>query len=168
MTSKNEPPTSNTKKLRQSPTQPVIDAANLAAIRQFRGLDQLTLARLAGINRSIISRLERDLQTDLMASVLAAIAQVLQVPTDLLLSPLVRPHLVPLTLANVESTVSNENATLQETVTSINAAANNVNTSLLALTPDLLLEIAELKKLTQAQQHQVAALLRAYISTSSS
>ncbi len=63
----------------------------LRALREGRGWDQLTLARQAGIDPSVISRLERGLQEDMRASVLLALARTLQTPVDLLLAVPVAP-----------------------------------------------------------------------------
>lgn len=67
----------------------------LRALREGRGWDQLTLARRAGIDPSVVSRLERGLQDDLRASVLVALSRALHTPVDALLAEPV----VPLTLS---------------------------------------------------------------------
>lgn len=66
----------------------------LRSLREGRGWDQLTLAREAGIDPWVISRLERGLQDDMRVSVLVAVARALQTPVDLLLvEPIVTPAL---------------------------------------------------------------------------
>ncbi|MBA3825915.1 MAG: helix-turn-helix transcriptional regulator [Ktedonobacterales bacterium] len=62
-----------------------IDGKMLRKRREAKGWDQLTLAQLAHIHPSVISRLERGLQTDLKVSVLIAIANALGVAVDSLL-----------------------------------------------------------------------------------
>lgn len=106
----------------------VVDGNAIRSIREARGWDQQTLARAAGVNPSVVSRLERGLQDDLKASVLVAIAQALSVPTDHLLQSAYRQDLPE-------------------------------------VTPELAETMAELSALPPAQQRQVLALLRAYLST---
>lgn len=65
----------------------VIDGNVIRSVREAKGWDQLTLAQAAGINPSVVSRLERGLQDDLKASVLVALARALEVPVDSLLHP---------------------------------------------------------------------------------
>ena len=64
----------------------VIDARVLRMRREAKGWDQLTLARKAGVNPSVISRLESGMQTDLKASVLVALAQALEISISALLA----------------------------------------------------------------------------------
>lgn len=103
----------------------LLNTEALRALREGRGWDQQTLARQAGIDPSVISRLERGLQDDMRVSVLVALARALQTPMDLLL---VEPVAAP------------------------------------ALGAELTGAIAALGQLAPAQQRQVAALLRAYMS----
>ena len=63
----------------------VIDPQVLRALREARHWDQQTLAATAGVDPSVVSRLERGLQQDLRASVLVALARALQSPVDALL-----------------------------------------------------------------------------------
>jgi len=63
----------------------VIDPQVLRALRETRHWDQQTLAATAGVDPSVVSRLERGLQQDLRASVLVALARALQSPVDALL-----------------------------------------------------------------------------------
>ena len=63
----------------------VIDPQVLRALREARQWDQQTLAATAGVDPSVVSRLERGLQQDLRASVLVALARALQSPVDALL-----------------------------------------------------------------------------------
>lgn len=68
----------------------------LRALRVGRGWDQQTLARQAGVDPSVISRLERGLQDDMRASVLVALSRAFQIPVDLLLvEPVAPPALSP-------------------------------------------------------------------------
>ena len=62
-----------------------IDGQSLRSLRQARGWDQKTLARKAGVNPSVVSRVERGLQDNLKVSVLVAIAKTLDTPVDALL-----------------------------------------------------------------------------------
>jgi transcriptional regulator with XRE-family HTH domain len=57
----------------------------LRAFREAKRWDQKTLAQAAGIDASVISRLERGLQLDLRVSVLVALADALNTPVDALL-----------------------------------------------------------------------------------
>jgi DNA-binding XRE family transcriptional regulator len=106
----------------------VLDVRVLRALREARGWDQLTLARAAGIDPSVISRLERGIQGDLRASVLISIARALNTSVDSLLTS---PH------------------------------EHQQSEMLIELTAVL----AELPKLEGPHQRQVAALLRAYLTT---
>ena len=72
----------------------VIDGNMIRSVREARGWDQLTLAQIANVNPSVVSRLERGLQDDLKASVLVALARALEVPVDSLLHPSLR-HVPP-------------------------------------------------------------------------
>ncbi len=102
----------------------VLNTQALRALRDVRGWDQQTLAQRAGVDPSVISRLERGLQDDMRVSVLVALARTFQVSTDLLL---VDPGVSP------------------------------------AMSADLSAAVVTLGQLSPAQQHQVAALLRAYM-----
>src|SRR5947209_3013957 len=64
----------------------VIDVQILKSLREARGWDQQTLAQVAGVDPSVVSRLERQLQDDLKASVLVALARALETPVDALLT----------------------------------------------------------------------------------
>ncbi len=64
----------------------VVDGQRLRAMREVKGWDQRTLARRAGVDPSVISRLERGVQGDVRASVLVALARTLATPVDSLLS----------------------------------------------------------------------------------
>lgn len=63
----------------------IVNGPVLRELRLGRGWDQKQLAIAAGINPSVVSRLERGMQRDVAASVLIALAQVLAVPVDALL-----------------------------------------------------------------------------------
>jgi transcriptional regulator with XRE-family HTH domain len=63
----------------------VINPQVLRALREARGWDQQTLAATAGVDPSVVSRLERGLQLDLKASVLVALARALDSQVDALL-----------------------------------------------------------------------------------
>jgi transcriptional regulator with XRE-family HTH domain len=65
----------------------LINVEMLRSLREVRGWDQRTLAGHAGVDRSIISRLERGTQQDLKVSILVAIARALDVPIDTLIVP---------------------------------------------------------------------------------
>ncbi len=106
----------------------ILDAQTLRTMREARGWDQATLARAAGVDQSVISRLERGQQSDLRASVLIGLARAFQTPVDSLLAT---PY--PYEPSN--------------------------------LRPELARVVANLAKLGEVQQRQVAAILRAYIST---
>jgi transcriptional regulator with XRE-family HTH domain len=60
----------------------MLNAQRLRALRQAKGWDQLTLARTAGVDPSVVSRLERGIQEDLRASVLVSLARALQTSID--------------------------------------------------------------------------------------
>ncbi len=64
----------------------VVDGQALKALAGAKGWDQLTLARRAGINPSVVSRLERGLQPAVRASALVALAHALGVPIDTLVT----------------------------------------------------------------------------------
>lgn len=64
----------------------ILDARTLRAMREAKGWDQQTLARAAGVDQSVISRLERGIQGDLRASVLIGLARAFQIPVDALLA----------------------------------------------------------------------------------
>jgi transcriptional regulator with XRE-family HTH domain len=63
----------------------VIDAQTLRTLREAKGWDQQRLALAAGVDASVISRLERGLQVDLRASVLVNLARGLDISVDALL-----------------------------------------------------------------------------------
>jgi transcriptional regulator with XRE-family HTH domain len=62
----------------------LINVDMLRSLREVRGWDQTTLAAHAGIDRSIISRLERGSQQDLKVSILVALANALESTVDVL------------------------------------------------------------------------------------
>jgi transcriptional regulator with XRE-family HTH domain len=64
----------------------VIDTQILRSLREAKGWEQQMLASTAGVDPSVISRLERGLQVDLKASVLIALARALDIPVDSLLA----------------------------------------------------------------------------------
>ena len=105
----------------------VIDSQKLRALREARGWDQHTLAQQAKVDPSVVSRLERGLQTDLHASILVALARAMDIAVDTLLA---RPHQPAPELA---------------------AELTSAFTALSPLSPP--------------QQRQVAAIIRAYLST---
>jgi transcriptional regulator with XRE-family HTH domain len=105
----------------------VIDIRIMRMHREAKGWDQLTLARKAGIDPSVVSRLERGLQIDLKASVLIALAQALDISVDML--------------------IPDHPLTTSEYVT------------------DLTAMVAEVERLPEKYQRQVAALLYGYLST---
>ena len=105
----------------------VIDPQVLRSLREARGWDQLTLATAAGVDPSVVSRLERGVQLDLYASVLIALAHALQTPVDSLLVASAQ-HAPPAVIAELTAVVG------------------------------------ELASLSEAQQRQVAAIVRGYLS----
>jgi len=64
----------------------VIDIDKLIALRNAKGWDQKQLAEAAGVDRSVISRLERSLQEDCRLSVLVALARALEAPAETLIN----------------------------------------------------------------------------------
>ena len=74
----------------------IIDAQALRGLRETRGWDQQTLAERAGVDPSVVSRLERGIQLDLKASVLVGLARALGVPADSLLVGTLRSAVSPL------------------------------------------------------------------------
>lgn len=65
----------------------VVHPHTLRFLRRARGWDQRHLARAAGIDPSVVSRLERGLQEDVAGSVLLALARALGTSVDALLLP---------------------------------------------------------------------------------
>lgn len=63
----------------------LINGEKITLLRKQKGLDQRDLANAAGVDPSVISRLERNLQDDCMLSVIVHIAEALNVPVDELL-----------------------------------------------------------------------------------
>jgi transcriptional regulator with XRE-family HTH domain len=64
----------------------MISGETLRTLRETKGWDQQTFAQHAGVDASVVSRLERGLQTDLKVSVLVRLAQALGVSLDLLVA----------------------------------------------------------------------------------
>lgn len=62
-----------------------INIEQLVALRTAKGWDQKQLAEAAGVDRSVISRLERGLQADCRVSVLIAISAALNIPPEALI-----------------------------------------------------------------------------------
>lgn len=74
-------------------TQAYINTAALRALREAHGMDQATLAARAGLDKSVISRLERGVQRDFRVSVLIRLAQVLDTSVESFLhTPYHRPR----------------------------------------------------------------------------
>lgn len=65
----------------------LLDSATIKRLREQRGWEQRDLAIAAGVNPSVISRLERDLQSDFKLSVIISISKALGVSVDVLLDP---------------------------------------------------------------------------------
>lgn len=61
-----------------------INGQVIKELREMRGWGQRELATKAGINQSVLSRLERNLQDDVMFSVVAALADALGTTIDAL------------------------------------------------------------------------------------
>src|SRR5262245_12483214 len=57
----------------------ILDTQALRSLREAKGWDQQTLASAAGVDPSVVSRLERGLQVDLKASVLVGLAYALDI-----------------------------------------------------------------------------------------
>lgn len=64
----------------------MLNTAKLIELRVKKGWDQYELAKIAGINSSVISRMERNLQSDYKLSVVIAIADALGVTVNDLIS----------------------------------------------------------------------------------
>jgi transcriptional regulator with XRE-family HTH domain len=64
----------------------VVNGSAIVKLRNQKGMDQKTLAEKAGIHASVLSRLERNLQTDFHISVVVQIADVLEVTVDSLIN----------------------------------------------------------------------------------
>jgi transcriptional regulator with XRE-family HTH domain len=73
-----------------------IDGEKVVALRKQRKMDQLSLAKAAGVAQSVLSRMERGMQDDYKLSVIVSVARVLGVSVDdLLTSTNNRPELEP-------------------------------------------------------------------------
>ena len=64
----------------------VVNGEAIANLRKQKGMDQKTLAEKANVNASVLSRLERNLQSDFHASIVVQIADVLEVSVDSILN----------------------------------------------------------------------------------
>lgn len=64
-----------------------INGEKILELRKARGWEQQDLADAANVARSVISRMERGIQSDFQVSILVAIATALGVSTDSLLLP---------------------------------------------------------------------------------
>ncbi len=64
----------------------VVNGKAIINLRKQKGMDQKTLAEKANINASVLSRLERNLQSDFHVSVVVQIADVLEVSVDNLIN----------------------------------------------------------------------------------
>ncbi len=60
----------------------LIDVAMLRTLRKARGLSQEALAKLAGIDRTVVARVERGGQEDIRLSVLLGLARALDVSVE--------------------------------------------------------------------------------------
>jgi transcriptional regulator with XRE-family HTH domain len=69
----------------------LLNAETLRQLREARRWDQQTLAQSAGVDPSVISRLERGIQEDLRASVLVSLARALHTSVDSLLAEPLTP-----------------------------------------------------------------------------
>ena len=63
----------------------MLNISKIAELRKQKGWDQQTLANQAGVDPSLISRLERGLQGDFKLSVVVSIAKALEVSVDSIL-----------------------------------------------------------------------------------
>jgi transcriptional regulator with XRE-family HTH domain len=108
----------------------LIDVELLRALRKARGLSQDALANRAGVDRTVVARLERGGQQDMRLSVLVGLARALDVSIEKLVK---RPQ-----TANGEPP---------------------------QLSQELAAAIAALDTLDLEMQHQIAAILNAYLAT---
>jgi transcriptional regulator with XRE-family HTH domain len=115
----------------------LISGQVLRAARQAKGWNQQALARQAGIDKSVISRLEREIQDDLKVSVLIALATALDLSVERLLKGPDRPPgaLIPLLAAQIDR---------------------------VAALPDA--QIDRVAALPDAPQRQIAAIIQGYLS----
>lgn len=60
----------------------LIEGAKIIALREAKQLTQQQLSQLSGVNGSVISRLERNMQTDFKLSVIANLAKALETTID--------------------------------------------------------------------------------------
>lgn len=60
----------------------IIDGQKIVELRKLRNWEQQDLAKVAGITSSVVSRLERNLQSDCKLSVIVAISKALDVPVE--------------------------------------------------------------------------------------
>ena len=89
----------------------IVNGTVLRALRRARNWDQKQLAVAAGINPSVVSRLERGIQRDVAASVLVVLSRALAVPVDALLNT---PYRGPNPVLPEVTAVLTELATLPE------------------------------------------------------
>ncbi|MEI6775948.1 MAG: helix-turn-helix transcriptional regulator [Chloroflexales bacterium] len=108
----------------------LIDVEMLRALRTARGLSQGALASLAGVDRTVVARLERGGQKDVRLSVLLGLARALHVSIEKLV---LIPH------------------------TADSPAPH--------LSQDLAAAVAALDSLAPEIQHQIAAIIHAYLTT---
>jgi len=104
----------------------LIDVAMLRALRKARGLSQGSLANLAGVDRTVIARLERGGQRDVRLSVLVGLALALSVSIEkLVITPgptgVPLPQLSQELAAAVAALDSLDHATQQQLAAIINA-----------------------------------------------
>lgn len=122
--------------------QNLLNIHRLKSLRAIKAWDQQTLATKAGIDRSIISRLERGLQQDLRVSVLVGLARALSVSVDsLLLDP----------------------PSQYQGATSEGQSQQQLASQEITLSGPLNVLLPDLAELSGEQQMQVAAIIRAYI-----
>lgn len=108
----------------------LIDVEMLRALRKARGLSQDALARQAGVDRTVVARLERGGQQDMRLSVLVALSRALDVSVEKLIK-----------------------------------APQALNGPTPRLIQELAAAVASLDTLDQDTQHQIAAILNAYLTT---
>lgn len=67
--------------------QKLIDGGKITRLRELKGWSQQDLAEYSGVDGSVISRLERNIQSDFKVSVIYAVANALDTTIDDLLLP---------------------------------------------------------------------------------
>lgn len=103
-----------------------INGDKILELRKARGWEQQDLADAANVARSVISRMERNIQSDFQVSVLISVASAFGVSTDSLLMPEYQQE-QPTIAPELQSAVSQ----LSERPTAVQKLAASVLTGLL-------------------------------------